>query len=166
MDTIQQQIHQQFGNKLRLRVSGICFNEDSILLVKHVGIGENKFLWAPPGGGLSFEETIEESLKREFLEETGLLIQPKELLFVNEYFEHPLHAVELFFLVERVSGELIKGTDPEMDLDNQIIREVRFVPFSEINNSGNEFHSLFKTYQCKSDFVKKGGFHQNIVRRS
>jgi 8-oxo-dGTP diphosphatase len=57
MDSIQQQIHQQFGNKLRLRVSGICLEEDSILLVKHVGIGENKFLWAPPGGGLSFEET-------------------------------------------------------------------------------------------------------------
>jgi 8-oxo-dGTP diphosphatase len=106
-------------------------------------------------------------LKREFLEETGLTIHPKELLFVNEYFEHPLHAVELFFLVERISGELIKGTDPEMDSENQIIHEVRFVSFSEIGNSDSSlFHSLFKTYRYKADFEKKGDFQQNIVRRS
>jgi 8-oxo-dGTP diphosphatase len=166
METIKQEIKSVFGEKLRLRVSGICIENDTILLVKHIGIGKTKFLWAPPGGGLSFEETVDECLKREFLEETGLTINIRELLFVNEYFEHPLHAVELFFLVERISGELIKGIDPEMGATKQIITEVCFVPFSEIKDTETDsFHSLFETFRNKADFDKKGCFMQNIIKR-
>ncbi len=166
MESIKQEIKNVFGEKLRLRVSGICIENDTILLVKHIGIGKSKFLWAPPGGGLSFEETVDECLKREFLEETGLTIEIKEMLLVNEYFEHPLHAVELFFLVEKIGGELIKGVDPEMDEAKQIITEVRFVPFSEIKETETDsFHSLFETFKNKSDFDKKGRFMQNIIKR-
>jgi len=166
MDARQKEIHDRFGHHLRLRASGICLNGDSILLVKHTGLGENKILWTPPGGGLKFEETVQEALEREFLEETGLLIETKELLFVNEYFEHPLHAVELFFEVEIIGGELMTGTDPEMNPDLQIIHEVRFVSFDEIRKSDPSiFHSLFSKYPNADSFQKKSVFQQNILRR-
>lgn len=164
MQKIQQDIHEQYGNKLRLRVSGICFENESILLVKHIGVGRTPFLWAPPGGGLQFGETVLECLKREFLEETGLEIEPKEFLFANEYFESPLHAIELFFRVEVLDGTLRIGIDPEMNPGSQIIKDVRFVPFDEIqNNESESFHSIFENFKKKSDFDKKVGFYQNIV---
>jgi 8-oxo-dGTP diphosphatase len=167
MDARQHEIHQRFGHQLRLRVSGICLKGDSILLVKHTALGKDNFLWTPPGGGLSFEETVHEALKREFIEETGLTIETKELLFVNEYFEHPLHAIELFFKVEITGGELMTGIDPEMTPNLQIIQEVRFVPFAEIINSKlSQFHSLFATYQNADSFQQKGGFYQNILQRT
>ena len=45
-------------------------------MVRHKGLKEDGF-WAPPGGGIDFNQTIVETLQREFLEETGLLVRPK-----------------------------------------------------------------------------------------
>jgi 8-oxo-dGTP diphosphatase len=166
MEDIKKDIHQLFGHKLRLRVSGICIENESILLIKHIGVGKTPFLWAPPGGGLNFGETVTECLKREFLEETGLEIEPKEFLFTNEYLEFPLHAIELFFKVKVIGGKFKKGIDPEMKPESQIIKEIRFVPFEEIkNNETDSFHSLFNNFKKKADFIKNVGFYQNIVRQ-
>jgi 8-oxo-dGTP diphosphatase len=165
MDNIKNDIHQLFGHKLRLRVSGICFEGESILLIKHIGVGKTPILWAPPGGGLNFGETVTECLKREFLEETGLEIEPQEFLFTNEYLEFPLHAIELFFKVKIVGGELRQGTDPEMPTESQIIKDIQFIPLRQIkDNSDESFHSLFKSFKSKADFEKNNGFYQNIVR--
>lgn len=167
MTSVEQEIHKVFGNKLRLRISGICIEDDSILLIKHVSLGEKGILWAPPGGGLHFEESIEETLKREFEEETGLQIDIGRPLLINEYFEHPLHAVELFFEVTRKGGFLRLGVDPELTQENQIIQELRFVPFSEIATADPAvFHSLFKNCKKKEDFSHFIGFQQNIVFRA
>lgn len=166
MEPIQAAIQQAFGHKLRLRVSGICLQNDCILLVKHLSLGPKGILWAPPGGGLDYHETIHECLQREFLEETGLQVAVHELLFVNEYFEHPLHAIELFFRVEQIGGTLCQGSDPEMQADTQIIHDVAFVSLDEIRTSDPAiYHSLFKTYPTTEHFVVSAGFHQNIVHR-
>ena len=166
MEDIKNEIHQLFGHKLRLRVSGICFENESVLLIKHVGVGKTDFLWSPPGGGLNFGETVTECLKREFLEETGLEIEPQNFLFANEYLEFPLHAIELFFKIKIISGKLRKGIDPEMSAESQIIKDVRFVPFDQIeNNETATFHSIFQKFKKKSDFETTEGFYQNIVSR-
>lgn len=166
MEDLKNDIHQLFGHKLRLRVSGICFENESILLIKHIGVGKTPSLWAPPGGGLNFGETVTECLKREFLEETGLEIEPQEFLFTNEYLELPLHAIELFFKVKVIGGRLKKGIDPEMSIEAQIIKDIRFVPFDQIeNNESDTFHSLFQNFKKKLDFETSTGFYQNIVRQ-
>ncbi len=163
MADIRKEIESVFGNQLRLRISGICIIDDSILLIKHLSIGEKGTLWAPPGGGLHFGETITETLKREFIEETGLSIDVGELVMVNEYLESPLHAVELFFKVKIIGGELKKGSDPEMSPSNQIISEIRYVPFKELALFDPDTkHSMFKTYGKASDFLKPVLFQQNI----
>ena len=61
-----------YGNRVRARACGICIHRGEILLVKHTGLGPEGVLWAPPGGGIEFGESAEDSLKREFKEETGL----------------------------------------------------------------------------------------------
>ena len=71
MEDIQNEIVSSFGNKLRIRVCGICIEENKILLVRHHSIGKSGILWAPPGGGMIYGETSEQALIREFVEETG-----------------------------------------------------------------------------------------------
>ena len=165
MADIAKEIETAFGNRLRLRVSGICVQNDSVLLIKHKSLGKKGILWAPPGGGLKFGETIHEALKREFLEETGLIVEIGELISVNEYLEPPLHAVELFFKVIITDGNLSMGLDPELSTENQIISEIKFIPFSELAILDPEtVHSLFQTYKSPSDFLKPALFLQNIIK--
>lgn len=101
MEDINNEIVSSFGNKLRIRVCGICIEENKILLVRHHSIGQSGILWAPPGGGMVYGETSEAALVREFVEETGLDIQVEHFLCVNEYLTPPLHAIELFFMVKK-----------------------------------------------------------------
>jgi 8-oxo-dGTP diphosphatase len=121
-----------YAGKVRLRVCGICIQGDKLLLVRHQATVKNQAFWAPPGGGLQFGETTAECLRREMLEETGLQTKVKRFLFVNEFMESPLQAVELFFELEIEGGELITGTDPEATAEKQLIEEVAFLSLDEI----------------------------------
>lgn len=101
-------------------------------MVNHAGLGPDSF-WAPPGGGVELGISSEENLMREFKEETGLEIEPGAFLFATEFVRLPLHAIELFFAVTIKGGSPIKGIDPEMAGTNQIIKEVRFMTFGDID---------------------------------
>jgi 8-oxo-dGTP diphosphatase len=160
---MNEKIIEAFGNKLRLRVSGILVRDNEILLVSHKSIGKTDTLWAPPGGGMHFGEPVEECLKREFLEETNLEVKVGPLLFVNEYLEGPLHAIELFFEISDYSGELKIGHDPEMSPAAQIIQNVRFVSFEEIKRSDPlSFHSIFQNINTLAELKNLKGYYKNI----
>ena len=129
---MNQEIINQYGNQLRVRVCGICVQDDKILLINHSGMNESDEFWSPPGGGLQFGETIEDCLKREFLEETKTIILVGDFLRINEFVKPPLHAIELFYEVKIVSGEIQIGFDPEMQ--EQIIKDVKWLSFEEVLN--------------------------------
>jgi 8-oxo-dGTP diphosphatase len=101
-------------------------------MVNHTGLTDGSF-WAPPGGGVDFGVSAQDTLVREFQEETGLMVVPGVFLFATERVRIPLHAIELFFSVQVVGGTLRVGHDPEMGSDNQIIKEVKFMTFEEID---------------------------------
>lgn len=151
-----------FGNRLRVRVCGICIENDSILLIRHINLGEKGVLWSPPGGGMEFGETAEEALKREFEEETGLKIKVNQFLFVNEFLKPPLHGIELFFLVEILSGKLVHGYDPEITSKHQIIQQVEFVTIDTIHaGDGLEFHAILKKISNMKDIQALNGYYLN-----
>lgn len=124
-------ITKMYGNRVRVRVSALIFNNDRLLLVRHKNLGQENELWAPPGGGIEFGEAGMEALKREVKEETGLTVIKAEFRFINEFIAPPLHAIELFFYVSRVEGNLVQGHDPEMN-KNQIIKEVQFMAITDV----------------------------------
>ncbi len=132
MEPLEDKIKSLYGEKLRVRVCGICIIEDKLLLVHHKGLTSSGSLWSPPGGGMEYGEDAKTALKREFLEETGLDITVGNFLFVHEYLEKPLHGIELFFSVKNVAGTLKSGSDPEMDSNFQIITQTSFMPLEEI----------------------------------
>lgn len=112
-------------------------------MVNHRGLRTGPF-WAPPGGGLEFGSSAKDKLVQEFKEETGLDIQVGDQLFVTEYIHPPLHALEVFFEVTVLGGSLHTGHDPEMEGAEQLIQDVRFLSFDEINAlRAEEKHGAF-----------------------
>jgi 8-oxo-dGTP diphosphatase len=154
-----EEINKVFGNKLRVRVSGICIKDDAILLIEHKSIGESGILWAPPGGGMNFGENAHSTLIREFEEETGLIISVGKLLWVNEYLENPLHAIELFFEVNIVRGNLNLGIDPELDAKKQILTKIEFVPIKNLKDfKKGTLHGNLVDIQSVEDIYKLSGY--------
>jgi 8-oxo-dGTP diphosphatase len=151
-------VYTTFGNKLRVRVCGLCVDNEHLLMINHKGIKTGDF-WSPPGGGLQFGETVEACLKREFLEETGLDIEVREFQLICEFIQPPLHAIEMFFWVQINKGVLKTGIDPEM-MDKQIIQEAKFMPWTEITRLSPESrHGIFNLVAESSKIVDlKGHF--------
>ena len=129
---MEQAARQEFGGKIRLRICGILIEDNRILLVKHLGIGPSGFLWNPPGGGAKYGESYAETLKREFLEETHLDIEVGDFMVFNEHISDNLHALELFFKVKRLSGDLCLGSDPELGTYAQMMVDLKFWSKEEI----------------------------------
>jgi 8-oxo-dGTP diphosphatase len=165
VDEISKEIHNTFGQQLRVRVSGFCLVNDQLLLVRHRGLGKTGELWAPPGGGVKFGETVHQALEREFWEETGLQIRVGRFVCVHEFLEQPLHAVELFFEVHLLSGTLFTGIDPEMQSDeraHQIIQEVRWIGFEELVQMDTEtLHQLLRHCRHPQDVLNLRGYSLN-----
>lgn len=149
------EIAERYGNKVRIRVCGLCWKGDALLMVKHNLDGSD--FWAPPGGGLEFGECIEDALEREFREETGLHVTPGKFLFGCEFIQAPLHAIELFFEVEIRAGELTNGNDPEL----QIIEKVRFLSPGEIQSiPGQHRHGIFNKIEDATILRQLSGFYK------
>ena len=143
-----------YGQKVRVRICGLCWRDNSLLLVNHTGITDSDF-WAPPGGGLEFGESFEECLKKEFLEETGLKVEVGNFRFGCEFIQRPLHSVELFFDVKEISGELMVGTNPEI----QIIDNVKYMTMEDIRSiPASELHGVFKHVDDPADLRQLKGF--------
>lgn len=123
---------ESYSFKTRVRVCGLLVQENKLLLARHkAAFGDGNF-WMPPGGGLNYGEKVKDCLVREFKEETGLEVEVGRFLFINEFLREPLHAIELFFEVKLLNGELALGTDPEHALDAQLLEEVKFLTTREI----------------------------------
>jgi 8-oxo-dGTP diphosphatase len=152
------EIDKLFGSRVRVRVCGLCWENEKLLMVNHKGLNDGNF-WAPPGGGIDFGKTVAEVLKSEFGEETGLVVEPGDFRFIVEFIHQPLHAIELFFDVKRISGELQIGNDPEMSGANQILSDTRFMGINEIIElPEQQRHGLFKHFDSEKTLKTSAGF--------
>ncbi len=60
-------------------VGGVCIRDGKVLLARHT-YGAGKGMLIIPGGYVDFGETPEETLVREYLEETGVTVKAGKLI--------------------------------------------------------------------------------------
>lgn len=108
---------QRFHHKTRIRACGVLKRADELLCLQMHSPVSKKPIWTFPGGGVEVGESLHETVRREFLEETGLTIEVGKLLLVNELIQDPFHAIEFYFEVhEPINMPTITpnlGSDPE-----------------------------------------------------
>ena len=81
-------------------VSAVCIRDGKVLLGRHTyGAGNGKLII--PGGYMENGESPQEAVRREYLEETGVVIEPQELIGVR-FNTHDWYVV---FRAAYVSGE-------------------------------------------------------------
>ncbi len=102
------------------RSYGVLFNDDRVVLVRSSNPRHAPPLWWLPGGGVDFGESPEETVVREFLEETGLLVANPTLLGVTSDVRRRdngerIHAVRILYAVEQSGGALRDEADGTTD---------------------------------------------------
>ena len=98
-------------------MGGVLIHEGRALLIRR-GKEPLRGRWTVPGGTVELGETLEQALVREMAEETGLRIEPGELLTVfdrimEERGSVRYHYVIVDYLCSYVSGEARAGSDAE-----------------------------------------------------
>ncbi len=121
-------------NRIRNRACAIIISGDWILLLKHQSPTRKEPIWIPPGGEVLFGESLNEALRREVKEETGLYVEPNRLRWIHQFIEKPYHAIEYYFDCEITGGTLELGQDPEYGESDQILLELKFFPYSELTS--------------------------------
>lgn len=100
-------------NKFNFRVAGIAIHNHRILL--HTT--EKDDFWNLPGGRVEFNESTDQTIKREIKEELDIEIQMSKLLFVNEdFFEYEdkrYHEIGFYYLIDFPDGHEVLTKDGE-----------------------------------------------------
>lgn len=108
-------------------------SQERVLLVKtHHVRGP---YWIVPGGMIEPGEFSREAAVREVKEETGLDIMVRRLLWVEESKNDTGHVDYIhYFQGDILNGEMIIGTDPELEPTQQKILNVRFLSKAELQS--------------------------------
>jgi ADP-ribose pyrophosphatase YjhB (NUDIX family) len=85
----------------RLVVTCLPVTEAGEVLLLRRGIEPGRGLWAQPGGFMEIDETVHEGAVRECLEETGLIVEPDEIVGL---YTRPEAAIVVIVFVARVVG--------------------------------------------------------------
>jgi len=103
--------------------SGLVVQEDRVLLVRIV-YGHRG--WMLPGGYVKSNETIGGAIRREMLEETGLVVEPLDLVSVRSRVRDGRNDIYVTFRLRVIGGELRP--------DGKEIAEARYFTLAEMES--------------------------------
>ncbi len=88
----------------RLAVRGIINNGDKLFCVKQRrSDGTINDFWSTPGGGLEENEGLRDGLRREIIEETGVVPDIGNLLFIQQFEDDHIEQFEFFFHIKNAA---------------------------------------------------------------
>ena len=98
-------------------VGAVLIHEGRVLLIRR-GKEPLRGRWVVPGGTVELGETLEQALVREVLEETGLVVRPREVVAVFDRIHRDAHRVAYHYVIvdylcDYVSGEARAASDAE-----------------------------------------------------
>ena len=92
-------------------VTGVVIKNGKVLLARHTyGSGKGKLII--PGGYVNVGETPQEALKREFMEETQIEVEPMEIIGIR----FNMHDWYIAFRAEYISGEATSDHDENSEV--------------------------------------------------
>ena len=100
-----------------IRYQGAIIQDHQILLLKQIEHASGRSYWQIPGGRIELDETEEQCVQREMLEETGLEVQIDSLLLDEP--SPPSDSIYQRWKTYRctiLAGEALPGSEPEADL--------------------------------------------------
>lgn len=108
---------------------GILIEEGKVLLSGNRWFSGKPLVWTLPGGRAEPGEGVAEAVVREFLEETSLVVEVRELAYIAEARSALRQQIFLTcaFTVVKISGEPTCAPDTGVE-------ELRFVPFAELQD--------------------------------
>lgn len=104
-------------------VTGIVIKDGKVLLVRHT-YGDGKGLLIVPGGYVEYGETPQDALKRELLEETSIVVEPKKIIAIR----FNSHDWYIAFSAEYISGQATSDHDENdevvwLEIDKALVRD-------------------------------------------
>lgn len=92
-------------------VTGVVIKNGKVLLARHTyGSGNNMLII--PGGYVNFGETPQEALKREFMEETQIEVEAREIIGIR----FNMHDWYIVFRADYLSGEPLSDHDENSEV--------------------------------------------------
>lgn len=108
---------------------GAFIVEDGRLLLIRRGRGSYRDYWAVPGGRQRYGETMREAVAREVLEETGLVVDVRDVVWAGDIMDDTqpstYHYTVVDFAATPIGGHLMAGDDAA---------EVRWVPMGDVRS--------------------------------
>jgi 8-oxo-dGTP pyrophosphatase MutT (NUDIX family) len=100
---------------LSIRYQGAIIRDHHILLLKQIEHATGRSYWQIPGGGIEPEETEEQCVQREMLEETGLSVQIDSLLLDEPSTLGAIYQRWKTYRCTILAGEARPGSEPEAE---------------------------------------------------
>ncbi|ACP34244.1 NUDIX hydrolase [Sulfolobus islandicus L.S.2.15] len=116
--------YRYFMDRPLVAVGCLIVEENKVLLVKRKN-PPNAGLWAIPGGKVEYGETLEDALKREMREETGLEVAVSNIISIVQVINEGYHYVILDFECKPIGGKLRASSDAS---------EVEYIPFNKLKD--------------------------------
>jgi 8-oxo-dGTP pyrophosphatase MutT (NUDIX family) len=92
----------------RITTRGIIFKDGKLFAVQHKVHSADQF-WNTAGGGLDPGEAFIDGVRREMVEETGIVPDVGKLLFIQQFYSNGIENIDLFFH--------IKNSDDYINID-------------------------------------------------
>jgi ADP-ribose pyrophosphatase YjhB (NUDIX family) len=90
----------------RIAAGGIILKDDDILLVRYDAADGGSYL-VGPGGALDWGENAVQAIIRETMEETGVVVRPRRLLWIEDFQCARFKMCKIWMLCDVVSGRVV-----------------------------------------------------------